>query len=278
MSNSSLYPPNPEEERPEEAPASRIPQDEPDSSYYLPTDDDGFSESSETAFAETEKSEGKGSAIIKEIAETLVLAILIFFTVRAAVQNFKVEGSSMEPSLHNNQYLLVNKLSYVSVEPDKVFDTVMRIPVVAAARLGFGDDEPEQSATASTDQRLFPFGQPKRGDIVVFRFPRQPTRDFIKRIVALPGEQVEIKSGIVYVNGQRLAEPYILENSTYTKPAETVPLNHYYVLGDNRNNSSDSHVWGAVPIDNIVGRAWFTYWPWKQFGLIPGATFSTVAP
>jgi signal peptidase I len=117
--------------------------------------------------------------------------------------------------------------------------------------------------------KIMPFGQPKRGDIVVFRYPRDPSRDFIKRVVALPGETVEIKAGQVYVNNQRLEEPYIMDNPTYSKEPAVVLPDQYFVLGDNRNNSSDSHVWGPVPVDNVIGKAWLTYWPIQDWGSIP---------
>lgn len=191
----------------------------------------------------------RAKAVVREIAETLLLALFIFLTVRGVVQNFKVEGSSMEPTLHHGQYLLVNKAAYAGMD--------VSFPAQLLAML------PEGSDTV-----LRPFGAPNRGDIVVFRYPRDPSRDFIKRVVALPGEKVEVRSGIVYVNDQRLEEPYVLENPTYSREASEVPEDNFFVLGDNRNNSSDSHVWGPVPFDNIIGRAWLTYWPWQDWGVL----------
>lgn len=187
---------------------------------------------------------------LREIAETLLLALLIFLTVKALVQNFKIEGSSMEPSLHHGQYLLVNKAVYVGLS----FQGLAKLfPVLSA---------PEPPT-------LYPFGAPRRGDIIVFRYPKNPSREYIKRVVALPGETVEIRAGVVYINNQRLHEPYILEDPTYSREQTVLPEENYFVLGDNRNNSSDSHVWGPVPYENIVGKAWLTYWPWKDWGLIP---------
>ncbi|MBI2888035.1 MAG: signal peptidase I [Chloroflexi bacterium] len=185
------------------------------------------------------------------MAETLLLALLIFLTVRAVVQNFKVEGSSMEPTLHHGQYLLVNKAAYLGIDLAPLTGV---LPVLAQ----------------SEAMVAHPFGTPNRGDIVVFRFPRNPDRDFIKRVVALPGETVEVRAGVVYINNQRFEEAYVLENPTYSREPAVVPPDNYFVLGDNRNNSSDSHVWGPVPMENIVGKAWLTYWPWKDSGFIPG--------
>lgn len=192
-------------------------------------------------------------SVLREVVETLLLALLIYFAVRSVVQNFKVEGSSMEPSLHHGEYLLVNKAAYMNVS-------------LGALQGAFPWVSAQEAASGS--ERLYPLGTPRRGDIVVFRYPKDPTRDFIKRVVALPGETVEVRAGIVYVNNQRLEEPYVLENPSYSRPPEVVPPEHYFVLGDNRNNSSDSHVWGPVPSENIVGKAWLTYWPLKNWGSI----------
>ena len=186
----------------------------------------------------------------REIVETLLLALFIYLTVRAVVQNFKVEGSSMDPTLHHAQYLLVNKAAYMTVDLSQLASRAPALSVLSQVK-------------------VTPFGRPKRGDIVVFRYPRDPSRDFIKRVVALPGETVEIKAGQVYVNNLRLEEPYILDNPTYSKEPTVVLSDQYFVLGDNRNNSSDSHVWGPVPIENVIGKAWLTYWPIKDWGSIP---------
>ena len=161
--------------------------------------------------------------VIRDILETLLLTLIIYFGVRLGVQNFRVEGLSMEPTLHNNQYLIVNKLSYR-------------------------------------------FTEPQRGDIVVFRFPHDPRRDFIKRIVALPGEAVEVRSGRVFINEQLLDEPYVRSPPLYGYSRRVVPDDEYFVLGDNRNNSSDSAAWGWLPQEYVIGKAWFSYWPLAWFG------------
>ncbi len=174
-------------------------------------------------------------AVIRDILETALLTLVIFLAVRLAVQNFRVEGSSMEPTLHTNQYLLVNKVSYL-------------------------------------------VGEPQRGDIVVLRFPLDPRRDFIKRIVGLPGEQVEVKGGSVYVNGQALVEPYLLQRPAYTYPPTTLPPREYFVLGDNRNNSDDSHVWNGLPRKDIIGKAWVSYWPPATWGIVSHDDVRAAAP
>lgn len=109
----------------------------------------------------------------------------------------------------------------------------------------------------------------KRGDIVVFWYPKDKTKSFIKRVVALPGETVEVRSGVVFLNGERLSEPYLsqeFDNESY--PLQVVSPNHYFVLGDHRNSSNDSRDWGFVPEQNIFGEAIFRYWPLSKLGFI----------
>lgn len=191
--------------------------------------------------------------ILREAAETIVLALLIFLLVRAVVQNFQVEGRSMEPTLETSWYLLVNKALYWEIN----LKTINKF-------LPFIDP--------GDDPTRYVFRGPRRGDIIVFESPNQPQgqpeRDFIKRIVGLPGETVEVHDCAVFINGKPLDEPYIKEKPAYTYGPKTVPPGHYFVLGDNRNNSSDSHSWGMVPKENIIGQAWLAYWPFSAFGLV----------
>jgi signal peptidase I len=168
----------------------------------------------------------------RDLFETLLLTLIIFLLIRTVVQNFRIEGSSMEPNLHAGQYLIVNKFTYRWLHP------------------------------------------PERGDIIVFEYPRAPNRDFIKRVIGLPGEKVEIRQGRVYINDQPLEEPYLPKLGSYSWGAQVVDEEQYFVLGDNRNNSSDSHTWGTLPEDNIVGKAWISYWPPQHWGLIRNSHYS----
>lgn len=118
------------------------------------------------------------------------------------------------------------------------------------------------------------FGEPHRGDIIVFDSPQDPKSDLIKRIIGLPGDTVEIRDDKVSVNGTTLAEPYTLDPPHYTMLPEEIPPDHYFVLGDNRNNSSDSHRGWTVPRQNIVGKAWVTYWPPYRWRLMPNYKIS----
>ncbi|UCE01110.1 MAG: signal peptidase I [Chloroflexota bacterium] len=111
------------------------------------------------------------------------------------------------------------------------------------------------------------FGDPATGDVIVFHFPRDPDQEYIKRIIGLPGDQVEVKNGEVYVNGNLLEEDYIAASPVY-QDTWTVPGDSLFVLGDNRNNSSDSHNWGTVPLDYVIGKATFVYWPPTEWGLL----------
>jgi signal peptidase I len=201
-------------------------------------------------------SAGKSAArAVREIVETLLLALVIFVAVRALVLNFRVDGSSMYPNLHNGEMLLVNRNVYFHFDLNKVINLIP------------GEDRAGQRI-------VYPFHPPRRGDIIVFKPPVASEKPYIKRVIALPGETVEVKpDGYVYVNGVRLDEPYIqggITKCTQSKcERQTVPKGYVYVLGDNRRNSSDSRIFGFVDIDNIIGKAWLTYWPLDRFGLVP---------
>lgn len=113
------------------------------------------------------------------------------------------------------------------------------------------------------------FGEPERGDVVVFDFPRNITQEYIKRVIGLPGDHILIEDGNVYVNEIILSEPYLIMEPQYEGEWD-VPDNTLFVLGDNRNNSSDSHTWGTVPMSNVIGEALVVYWPPSSWGLING--------
>ena len=179
-----------------------------------------------------------GRRFLREVVETAVVAAVLFFVIQAMVQSYQVQGPSMEPSVHNNQLLLVNKAVYFSVARS----TVDRF-------LPFVDLEGGRD--------IYPFQPPRRGDIVVLRGPDGSTRDFIKRIVAVPGDTVEISGRSLLVNGAAVDEPYVaeLDSGALVRPV-VIPPDHYYVLGDNRRVSSDSRSWGPVPMGTIIGKAW----------------------
>ena len=116
---------------------------------------------------------------------------------------------------------------------------------------------------------IYRFGEPERGDVIILHPPLNPETLFIKRVVGLPGETVEVKDGTVYINGKKLDEPYIKEPPRYTMSETKIPQNEYFVLGDNRNNANDSHNGWTVPRQSIIGKAWLSVWPISEWELIP---------
>lgn len=185
------------------------------------------------------------SVTVREVAETLLLAVLIFLAVRASMQNFRVEGESMEPSMDSGEFLIVNKLAYVEIDLS-IFDWLPFFD---------GGDNPVRHLWDSPD----------RGDVIVFVSPRDlasgNNRDFIKRIIGVPGDTVEVgQDGVVKLNGKAIDEPYIQGKTICPCETWVVPKRAYFVMGDNRQNSSDSRAWGFVPEENIIGKALITYW------------------
>ena len=184
-----------------------------------------------------------------ESLETVLLALAVFLVLQASVQNFRVEGISMDPTLGHGQYLLVNKLVY---EP---------IPFQSA-------EASEGETTGGGQSWIFPFHSPRRGDIIVFHEPTNPDRDFVKRVIGVPGDIVEMRFGEVYVNNASFPEPYLAERDTTNLAPIEVPPGHYFVLGDNRSVSYDSRVLGPISQENIVGKAWLSYWPLSELDFL----------
>lgn len=169
-----------------------------------------------------------------EIAKTLATAFVLAIGIRTLVAEARyIPSSSMEPTLEINDRLIIEKISYR-------------------------------------------FRTPQRGDVVVFS-PTDTLREqnfkdaFIKRVIGLPGDTVEVKGGTVYINGEPLREKYIEESPDYKYGPVKVPQDQYLVLGDNRNNSYDSHYWGFVPRDNLIGRALVRFWPLNRLGSLDEA-------
>ena len=182
----------------------------------------------------------------REIIEAVVLAAVVFMLLQVTVRNFKVDGSSMDPTLEDGQYLLVNRLVYLRVELDRL------AKIVPFWKAGEGVSRHAIHA-------------PKRGEVIVFEFPdsnpNNPRKDFVKRVVGLPGETVRMFDGKVFVNEEVLDEPYLSQKDHSNASEITLGEGEYYVLGDNRAHSNDSRSWGAVPEANIRGKVWMVYWP-----------------
>ena len=170
----------------------------------------------------------------QEVGETIILIALIYTLVNLACARFVVEGPSMQPNFGTGQFIVVSRVNYL-------------------------------------------LGDPQRGEVVVFHYPGNPQEDYIKRVVGLPGETVEIRDTQVYVDGIQLSEPYINEPCTPGICRDNVwelGEDEYFVMGDNRNHSSDSRAFGAVTRDHIVGEALIRYWPPQDWGIIQGYTWS----
>ncbi|MGC8857090.1 MAG: signal peptidase I [Anaerolineae bacterium] len=164
-------------------------------------------------------------AVVLDFVETITLALLLFIGINTVSARVRVEGFSMQPTLQDGEFVLVNRVAYR-------------------------------------------FGQPERGDIIVFRDPNNPHgKDLIKRIIGLPGDTIVIHDGTVSLNGQLLHEDYIAAPPVYSGQWE-VPAGHLFVLGDNRNDSSDSHSWGLLPIENVIGKAVLIYWPPPEWNIL----------
>lgn len=196
----------------------------------------------------------------REIIETLLLAVVIFVGVRMLVLNFRVDGASMVPNLHNREMLLVNRNAYLNFDMNDLLNIVPGVD-------------------RDGDWTFYPFDPPERGDIVVFEPPAVHDKPYIKRVIGLPGETVSFENGDVYIDGVQLDEPYIDDHITDCPDGceqGMVPAGHVYVLGDNRDNSSDSRQFGFVDADDIIGKAWFTYWPFDDLGLVPHEDYASL--
>ena len=191
-------------------------------------------------------------SIVREYFESIVIAVILALFIRTfVVQAFKIPTGSMEENLLIGDHLLVNKFVF--------------------------------GPTASRLERaVLPIGRLERGDVVVFKYPVEPERDFIKRVVGLPGETIEVKEKKVYINGKPFEERYVHFLAPPTAQSElhevtsfdvrerygpvTVPPNQYFVMGDNRDNSQDSRYWGFLPRDYIKGKALVVYWSYEGEG------------
>jgi signal peptidase I len=183
----------------------------------------------------------EGLRLARDIFLIVVVFILlgVFF-----VQPVVVEGTSMLPHLHNGERLLVNKLVYYKFQSIK-------------------------------------WGHIERGDIVVFWYPNDPDKSFVKRVIGLPGEMVEVRNGKVYVNSVELREDYLdteHNQALPSWPAKKVDDHHYFVMGDNRDNSLDSRYWGLVPEKYIYGKAFFRYWKPSEVGFLEHGTYPEGVP
>lgn len=200
-------------------------------------------------------------SVVREYAEAIVVAMLLAFAIRVfVVQAFKIPSGSMIPTLLIGDHILVSKLSYGFQWPT---DCKLQWNV------------PPVNCYAS--KTIVAFGKPQRGDIIVFRFPEDEEKDFIKRIVGGPGDTVQVRNKVVLVNGEPLddkaftqrIDPGIIDSTINPRDnfgPVTVPEGSYFVMGDNRDQSLDSRFWGYVREEKIRGKAFRIYWSWSGQG------------
>lgn len=184
----------------------------------------------------------KQKNVIWEYSEMLIVAVVLALIIRAfIVQPFKIPSGSMLETLQIGDYLLVTRFNYG-----------IKLPLV--------------------DKEVIRLGDPQHGDIVVFKYPKDTSQDYIKRVIGLPGDTIEIRDKQVIRNGKAISEPYVRIDRPNARvpgldivPPFTVPEDQFFVMGDNRDGSSDSRDWGFVPRGNIHGKAWLIYWSWANW-------------
>ena len=179
----------------------------------------------------------KHMRLIRELIETIAFTLLVFLLIRFAAQSFRVDGESMQPGLQTDEFVIVDKVTYL-------------------------------------------FHAPERGDIIVFHYPLDTSRDFIKRVIGVPGDRVSTTSTGVIVDGQTLHEPYIRVPFNFESNTWKLGPHQFFVMGDNRDNSLDSRSWGLLDKSYIVGKVEAVYWPvanWEFINTFP-SVFAAIHP
>jgi signal peptidase I len=181
----------------------------------------------------------KRKSVFREYAEAAIIAVILALFIRTfVVQAFKIPSGSMEPTLVVGDHILVNKFIYG-----------VKLPFVR--------------------KTIIPIEQPHRNDVIVFIYPMDPSKDFIKRVIGLPGDRIEMLGHSIYINGKLFQD----KHGVYTAPLQptarfgpvTVPQGHLFVMGDNRDHSYDSRFWGFVPLQSVKGEAFIVYWSWPHW-------------
>jgi signal peptidase I len=202
-------------------------------------------------------------ALWPELFKTLMMALIIFLTARLFVLPYQVDGRSMAPNLEDRDRVLVNRAVYMHLDLETLLGWIPGVD--------------------TTDTAYYPFHSPEQGDIVVLNPPDVSPEPYIKRTIAVAGDIVDIRGGLVFVNGTQVVEPYVdgaiteCERPTYCDDY-VVPDGTIYVLGDNRQHSYDSRAFGPVSLANVIGKAWFANWPADRIGLLPHYDYDEATP
>ncbi len=213
-------------------------------------------ESARAAAKASARRAARTKSTLREYVEAIILAVLLTVVIRGLiVQAFRIPTGSMENTLLVGDFLFVNKLVYGSeIDIGLAGHRIVyyRFPAIRA---------------------------PHRGDVIVFRYPDDPSRDFIKRCVAVEGQTVEIRNKVLFVDGKRQIEPYVIHSDDRVLPREAsardnfgpvvIPKGHIFMMGDNRDNSHDSRFWGPLPLQLVKGKAMILYWSWDAERGIP---------
>ncbi len=209
--------------------------------------------------SEADRATRRGKSVVREYAEAILVAILLAFVIRVfVVQAFKIPSGSMIPTLLIGDHILVSKLSYGIHWPNDCSVKMAFLPM-----------------TCYRSKSLVEFGEPERGDVIVFRYPEDEDKDFIKRIIGGPGDTLEIRDKVVLINGEPLddreytqrLDPGLIDGSINQRDnfgPVVVPEGSYFVMGDNRDQSLDSRFWGFVERDKILGEVDRIYWSWNN--------------
>ena len=217
----------------------------------------------------SESMEVRSKPVWREYIEAIIIAVLLALFIRTfIVQAFKIPSGSMISTLLIGDHILVNKMIYgLKIPTDCEWDFTTKRPGVR--RLPF-------MWSCYSYTTVLTLGQPERGDIIVFMYPEDETKDFIKRAIGLPGDTVEVRNKRVWINGELIAEPYVQHVDPAILPHHvqsrdnlgplTVPPHSYFVMGDNRDQSLDSRFWGFVKFEKIKGKAFLIYWSWEGRG------------
>jgi len=229
----------------------------------LPSDSSSGDPESSPSREDNHRESPRTKPLWREYLEAIIIALVLALTIRVfLVQAFKIPSGSMIPSLQIGDHILVNKLAYgLQIPQDCEFEASL-LPV-----------------TCYSSSMLLEFEKPQRGDIIVFRYPEDEHKDFIKRIIGLPGDTIQIREKIVYVNGEpsrdkaftQRVDPGMIDGRINPRDnfgPVTVPPNSYFVMGDNRDQSLDSRFWGYVQEHKIKGRAFLVYWSWHGQGSV----------